>query len=84
MVGARQSEFDYQQGSTSAAGSDQTVETRWTGTTGIKLDTTLARLLFAIRFGDLNLLISDQITSNSQLLWRRTVQERIAAAGGMS
>ena len=77
VVGARQSEFDYQQGSTSAVGSDQTVETRWTGTTGIKLDTTLARLLFAIRFGDLNLLISDQVTNGSQLLMDRSLGQRV-------
>jgi hypothetical protein len=70
ITGTRQSEFDYPAGT-----SDQT--TRWTGTTGIKLDTTLSRLLFALRFRDLNLLISDQVTANSQVLFHRTLGDRL-------
>ncbi|MGI9096041.1 MAG: UPF0182 family protein [Candidatus Limnocylindrus sp.] len=82
VVGAKTPEFDYPlSGDTTAtdpaAGQDAT--TSWTGTGGISLGTFVDRLLFAARLGDLNLLISDQVTANSQLLWRRTVQERIAA-----
>jgi uncharacterized membrane protein (UPF0182 family) len=76
VVGARQAEFDYPRGQT-AGGADVPVETRWSGKTGIKLDTTLARLLFALRFGDLNLLISDQVTSDSQLLFHRSLSDRL-------
>ena len=76
VVGARQAEFDYPRGQT-AGGADVPVETRWTGKTGIKLDTTLARLLFALRFGDLNLLISDQVTADSQLLFHRSLSDRL-------
>jgi uncharacterized membrane protein (UPF0182 family) len=76
VVGARQHEFDYPRGQT-AGGADVPVETSWTGKTGIKLDTTLARLLFALRFGDLNLLISDQVTSDSQLLFHRSLSDRL-------
>jgi uncharacterized membrane protein (UPF0182 family) len=54
-------------------------KTKWSGTSGISLNTFFDRLLFAARLGDLNLLISDQITADSQLLWRRTVSERITA-----
>jgi uncharacterized protein len=76
VVRARQSEFDYPR----TAGSTTVDETtRWTGTTGIPLDTTLSRLLFALRFKDLDLLISDQIKADSQLLFRRTISERLAA-----
>jgi uncharacterized protein len=57
---------------------DQAVETRWTGTTGIRLDSTLSRLLFAFRFRDLNLLISDQITDQSQLLFHRSLDDRLS------
>ena len=39
--------------------------TTWGGKTGIKLDTPLAKLLFAARFGDLNMLISSQVTGSS-------------------
>ncbi len=75
VVGARQAEFDYPRraGNTTV---DET--TRWTGTTGVALDTTLSRLLFALRFRDLDLLISDQITADSQLLFHRTLSERLA------
>ena len=35
------------------------------------------RLLFAARFRDLDLLISDQITADSQLLMHRSVHDRL-------
>ena len=73
LVRARQAEFDYPGGGTN--GSDAT--TSWTGTTGIPLSSTLSRLLFAARFRDLNLLISDQVTADSQLLFNRTLSERL-------
>ncbi len=74
VVGARQSEFDYPRGE---GDGDTGVQTRWSGTTGIKLDTTLSRLLFSLRFRDLNLMISDQITADSQLLVHRALNERL-------
>ena len=78
IVGARQPEFDYPASGTAASGgTDQGTQTTWSGTTGIALDSTLTRLLFALRFRDLNLLISDQITSSSQLLMHRTLQDRV-------
>ena len=77
VVGARQAEFDYPTGDsgddTGAAGT----ATSWTGTTGVKIDTTLMRLLFALRFRDLDLLISDQVTNQSQLLFHRTLSDRL-------
>ena len=41
------------------------------------LDSTLNRLLFALRFKDLDLLISDQILADSQLLFHRTLIDRL-------
>ena len=79
VTGARQSEFDYPVSSTATGGSaaaDQT--TRWTGTSGVRLDTTLSRVLFALRFRDLNLLISDQVTADSQLLFHRSLADRLS------
>ncbi len=59
IVRARtQAEFDYPR-DTSAGNNDAT--TSWTGQSGIPLDSTLSRLLFALRFRDLDLLITDQI-----------------------
>ncbi len=75
VVGAQQNEFDYPTGE-SDSGSDPT--TRWSGTTGIPLDTTLQRMLFALRFRDLDLLISDQVTQSSQLLFHRSLDDRLS------
>jgi len=74
VTGAKQAEFDYPR-DTGAGALD--VETRWTADTGINLDTTLMRLLFALRFRDLDLLITDQVTADSQLLFYRTLQDRL-------
>jgi uncharacterized membrane protein (UPF0182 family) len=75
IVGAKQSEFDFPQAT--SGGAEQAIETRWAGSTGIRLDTVLARLLFATRFRDLNLLISDQVTAESQLLFHRSLGDRL-------
>lgn len=78
ITGTRQSEFDYPVGTSEGDGSPTAGQTtRWTGTTGIKLDTTFSRLLFALRFRDLNLLISDQVTADSQILFHRTLGDRL-------
>ena len=78
LTGARQSEFDYPVGSTTSAGGAESGQTtRWSGTSGVRLDTTLSRLLFALRFRDLNLLISDQVTADSQLLFHRSLADRL-------
>ena len=76
VVGARQNEFDYPTGDGDETGAAGTA-TRWAGTSGIDLDTTLMRLLFALRFRDLDLLITDQITAESQLLFHRSLGERL-------
>jgi uncharacterized membrane protein (UPF0182 family) len=77
IVNARQPAFDY------PVGSDANAEGRadappWTGTSGIRLDTMLTKLLFAARFTDLNLLISDQVTGDSQLLFNRSLRDRVS------
>ncbi len=76
IVGARQPEFDYPTGEGDVNGANGTT-TNWTGTSGIKLDTGLTRLLYALRFRDLNLLISDQVTASSQLLFHRSLNDRL-------
>ncbi len=73
VVRARQAEFDFPRAAD--AGGDAT--TSWTANTGIPLDSTLSRLLFALRFRDLDLLITDQIQSDSQLLFHRTLSDRL-------
>ncbi|HSK94511.1 MAG TPA: UPF0182 family protein [Candidatus Angelobacter sp.] len=51
--------------------------TVWDGPTGVDIGNPLARALFAMRFGDLNLLISDQLTGDSEILFRRQITERV-------
>jgi uncharacterized membrane protein (UPF0182 family) len=77
VVDAKQAAFDYPVG-TDTTGSSGADAPPWTGTSGIKLDTLLSRLLFSIRFRDVNLLISDQVTADSQLLFHRSLDDRLS------
>lgn len=45
--------------------------------TGIPIGNFFTRLSFALRFGDVNLLISEELTPQSELLWRRNIRERV-------
>ena len=60
-------EFDFPLSESSEAGATTT----WQGTTGVGVGNFFSRLLFALRFGDFNLLISNQLTDDSQILFRR-------------
>src|SRR5262249_24610722 len=73
IVGAQQDEFDYPTGN----GDSDVANYRWTGESGIHLDSTLTRLLFALRFRDFDMLISNQITDQSQLLMNRSLDQRL-------
>ncbi len=73
VVGARQDEFDLP----GSGGTSADTYTRWTAKTGVPLDSLLSRIMFAARFKDLDLLISDQITADSQLLFHRTLADRL-------
>ncbi|HEV7199179.1 MAG TPA: UPF0182 family protein [Candidatus Limnocylindria bacterium] len=70
VVRTRTPEFDY------PTGDEGGETTSWTGDTGVPVDNVLSRLMFAIRFGDLNLLISDQLTADSAILFRRDIHTR--------
>jgi len=73
IVGAQTSEFDYPDGNNPPA------TTAWKGSTAVGIGGFFNRLLFALRFGDLNLLISNQLTDSSQILFRRSLAERVQA-----
>ena len=62
-------EFDYPSGSGN-------VTTQFDAKTGIKMNW-WTRLLFALRFADINMLLNQDIGSDSQLLWRRNMVGRI-------
>jgi hypothetical protein len=70
IVNATTPEFDYPQGKDNVYG-------RYAGTGGVAIGGMTRRSLFAWYFKDLNLLLSSYITSDSRILMRRTIQERV-------
>ena len=55
-------------------------ETHYAGDGGVQLSNFFIQAMFAVRFSDFNLLISNQITSQSRLMFDRGVQARVAKA----
>lgn len=64
-------EFDYPSG-------DGNVTTRFSAKSGITMGWG-NRLVYAIRFADINLLLNQDIQPDSQLLWRRNISNRVSA-----
>lgn len=52
--------------------------TTYTGSGGVSIGNLLTRSLFAARFGDINLLLSNRVHSESRILFDRTPAERVA------
>ena len=73
VTGTRTEEFDY------PVGADRNATTSWKGSTGVGIGGYFSKLLWALRLGDLNLLISNQLTDDSQILFRRSLEERVQA-----
>ncbi|MCU1459218.1 MAG: hypothetical protein JWL73_3310 [Actinomycetia bacterium] len=78
LVNAKQSEFDYpRKGKADAT-------TRYAGTGGVKIGSGAAGLLrksaFFLRFSDFNLLISNQVTANTRVLYLRDIRQRAQKA----
>ena len=65
VANTKQLEVDYQQ-----ANGDN-VESHYSGTGGVALSSIFKRAAFALRLGDLNLLISSQITDQSRIMFVR-------------
>jgi uncharacterized membrane protein (UPF0182 family) len=70
LVRTRSQELDYPRG-------DQNVYTRYQGRGGIPISSWLRRLAFAARFGELKIILSDDLTPESRILMHRTVGDRI-------
>jgi uncharacterized protein len=75
VVNTNQSEFD-----SPAAGGERTNLFKYDGTGGVQLGDIGRRLAFAVRFRDVNLLISDNITSRSRLMFNRDIRDRVERA----
>ena len=71
LVGAKQREFNYpREGRTDAT-------TRYEGKDGVELDNVVRRAAFALRFGDINPLISGQVGGDTKVLYVRDVKDRV-------
>jgi uncharacterized membrane protein (UPF0182 family) len=73
VANTKQSELDYQVNSGRNAG--QPVETHYASTGGVAVGSFLSRAALALRLGDFNFLISNQIDAKSRLLFVRDVQQ---------
>ncbi|MGI8562547.1 MAG: UPF0182 family membrane protein [Candidatus Dormibacter sp.] len=71
LAPSKAQEFDYPQG-------DLNVRTNYSGQHGVPLSGA-NRALWSLRTGDFNLLVSDQISNKTQMLFRRNIQERVSA-----
>ncbi|MET1124919.1 MAG: UPF0182 family protein [Archaeoglobaceae archaeon] len=71
IVKTLQPEFDYPLG-------ERNVFTHYNGTGGVELRG-INRLLFAFRFGDINIILSEYIKEDSRIMLRRNVVERVKA-----
>jgi uncharacterized membrane protein (UPF0182 family) len=72
IVGTGQREFDYPVQETASA-----VETTYDGQGGVPLSNIFLRSAFALRFANLNPLISGQINSGSRILFHRDLADRV-------
>ena len=76
VVGAKSNELNYP-----ASGSEaEDIETRYRGEGGISIGSLFRRMVFAYRYRDINLLISDLIDGNSRILINRRIQDRVRNA----
>jgi uncharacterized membrane protein (UPF0182 family) len=71
IVRTRAQEFDYPKG-------EDNVYSQYSGTGGVPLGTFFHKLLFAARFRSYQILLSDDITSESRLMFDRQIRRRVS------
>lgn len=71
FVGSNQDEFSY------PGSNEKPVYTRYEGKGGVPLDNYLKRLAFALRLGDANVLLSDDINEATRIQFHRQIQTRV-------
>ena len=64
-------EFDYPKG-------EENVYATYDGTGGVEMNSFIRRVFYAMKFQSLKLLLSNDITSESRILYYRTIAERVA------
>jgi uncharacterized protein len=70
LVNTRSQELDYPSG-------DQNVYTSYGGRGGIQLSSFFRKVAFAIRFGEIKILLSNDLTDQSRIMMNRTVGQRV-------
>jgi len=70
IVNTKTEEFDFPMG-------DENVYGQYQGKDGVSLDSFIRRLVYAWQFGDLNILISGELTPESRVLYYRNIGERV-------
>ena len=75
LAPSRQREFDYPAGEGDAA-----AYSSYDGRGGVPIGSFARRLLFAVRFGSLNILLSNDLTDRTRILYYRDVSDRAARA----
>jgi uncharacterized membrane protein (UPF0182 family) len=73
FVDTHQREFDYPAG-------DENAFTTYEGTGGVPVHSLWRKLLFSIRFGSSKILMSDDITAASRVLYHRAIGDRVRTA----
>ncbi|MGH9284283.1 MAG: UPF0182 family protein [Acidimicrobiales bacterium] len=74
FVNSRQDEIDYQE----ADGTNRT--SRYDGEGGVRTDSFVRRLALALRFGDINPVISDLVTDQTKAIYLRDIPARVRTA----
>jgi len=75
LAPSRQKEFDYPSGQGDAA-----VYSSYDGGSGVSLNSFARRLLFAFTFGSINIMLSNDLTEKTRILFHRDVLERAQLA----
>jgi len=70
IVKTKSKEFDYPKG-------EENVYTSYEGKGGVIIDSLVKRMIFALRFNSLKLLLSNDITKESRILYHRNIKERV-------
>jgi uncharacterized membrane protein (UPF0182 family) len=73
FVKTRQEEFDYPSG-------EGNVFTTYGGAGGVPVSSLLRRIVYATRFGSMKILLSEDITGDSRVMYHRRIQERVRKA----
>ena len=71
LVNTQTSEFDYPMGDTNEY-------IYYDGRGGVKLDSSTKELLMAMRFADIKIMLSGEITPESRIMFERNIEERIS------